>query len=293
MAVNSMTGYGKGIAERDGLKVVVELKSVNHRFLDLMIKTPKLFNFAEDTIRKCMKENFARGHFDIFVNYEDTRQDRTSVSFDYSLVNAYVEASKKISSEYFVQDTLSTAQIIALPDVAKVVCEDEDQDFLNNIVLDALKQAIENIAKMRADEGVLMQNDVMNKMATIKDIVNVIEQKAPAMVEEHFAKVKERVQEMLKDVAIDEAKLLNEIAFYTDKVCVDEEIQRLKSHLDHFAEIISKGGACGKQLDFIVQEMNREANTCGSKCNNIDVSNQVIALKNEIEKVREQIQNIE
>ena len=293
MAVNSMTGYGKGIAERDGLKVVVELKSVNHRFLDLMIKTPKLFNFAEDTIRKCMKESFARGHFDIFVNYEDTRQDRTSVSFDYSLVNAYVEASKKISSEYFVQDTLSTAQIIALPDVAKVVCEDEDQDFLNNIVLDALKQAIENIAKMRASEGVLMQNDVMNKMATIKDIVKVIEEKAPGMVEEHFAKVKERVQEMLKDVAIDEAKLLNEIAFYTDKVCVDEEIQRLKSHLDHFAEIITKGGACGKQLDFIVQEMNREANTCGSKCNNIEVSNQVIALKNEIEKVREQIQNIE
>ena len=293
MAVNSMTGYGKGIAERDGLKVVVELKSVNHRFLDLMIKTPKLFNFAEDTIRKCMKESFARGHFDIFVNYEDTRQDRTSVSFDYSLVNAYVEASKKISSEYFVQDTLSTAQIIALPDVAKVVCEDEDQDFLNNIVLDALKQAIDNIAKMRASEGVLMQNDVMNKMATIKDIVKVIEEKAPGMVEEHFAKVKERVQEMLKDVAIDEAKLLNEIAFYTDKVCVDEEIQRLKSHLDHFAEIITKGGACGKQLDFIVQEMNREANTCGSKCNNIEVSNQVIALKNEIEKVREQIQNIE
>ena len=293
MAVNSMTGYGKGIAERDGLKVVVELKSVNHRFLDLMIKTPKLFNFSEDTIRKCMKESFARGHFDIFVNYEDTRQDRTSVSFDYSLVNAYVEASKKISSEYFVQDTLSTAQIIALPDVAKVVCEDEDQDFLNNIVLDALKQAIENIAKMRASEGVLMQNDVMNKMATIKDIVKVIEEKAPGMVEEHFAKVKERVQEMLKDVSIDEAKLLNEIAFYTDKVCVDEEIQRLKSHLDHFAEIVSKGGACGKQLDFIVQEMNREANTCGSKCNNIEVSNQVIALKNEIEKVREQIQNIE
>lgn len=293
MAVNSMTGYGKGIAERDGLKVVVELKSVNHRFLDLMIKTPKLFNFAEDTIRKCMKESFARGHFDIFVNYEDTRQDRTSVSFDYSLVNAYVEASKKISSEYFVQDTLSTAQIIALPDVAKVVCEDEDQDFLNNIILEALKQAIENISKMRASEGVLMQNDVMNKMATIKDIVKVIEEKAPGMVEEHFAKVKERVQEMLKDVSIDEAKLLNEIAFYTDKVCVDEEIQRLKSHLDHFAEIISKGGACGKQLDFIVQEMNREANTCGSKCNNIEVSNQVIALKNEIEKVREQIQNIE
>ncbi len=293
MAVNSMTGYGKGIAERDGLKVTVEIKSVNHRFLDLTIKTPKAFSFAEDTIRKAMKDNFARGHFDIFVNYEDSREDRTHVVFDYSIVNAYVEASKKIASECFVQDNLNSAELLSLPDVAKTTCEEDDEELLNAIIKEATQNAIDKISVMRKSEGALMENDVMNKMATIKDIVKVIEEKAPIMVEEHFAKVKERVSEMLKDVAIDEAKLLNEVAFYTDKVCVDEEIQRLKSHLDHFNEIIKKGGACGKQLDFIVQEMNREANTCGSKCNNIDVSNQVIALKNEIEKVREQIQNIE
>ena len=293
MAVNSMTGYGKGISERDGLKVTVEIKSVNHRFLDLTIKTPKAFSFAEDTIRKAMKDNFARGHFDIFVNYEDSREDRTKVVFDYSIVNAYVEASKKIASECFVQDNLNAAELLSLPDVAKTTCEEDDENLLNEIVKEATQNAIDKISVMRKSEGALMENDVMTKMATIKDIVKVIEDKAPAMVEEHFAKVKERVSEMLKDVAIDEAKLLNEVAFYSDKVCVDEEIQRLKSHLDHFAEIIKKGGACGKQLDFIVQEMNREANTCGSKCNNIDVSNQVIALKNEIEKVREQIQNIE
>ena len=293
MAVNSMTGYGKGICEKDGLKVTVEIKSVNHRFLDLMIKSPKIFSFAEDTIRKCMKDNFVRGHFDIFVNYEDVREDRTKVVFDYSLVNAYVEAAKKISTDFTLQDNISAIDILSFPDVAKTTCEDEDETFLNEIVTKATNEAIEKISVMRKNEGALMEKDVMSKMATISEIVKVIEEKAPNMVQEHFAKVKERVSEMLKDVAIDEAKLLNEVAFYSDKVCVDEEIQRLKSHLSHFSEIISKGGACGKQLDFIVQEMNREANTCGSKCNNIEVSNQVIALKNEIEKVREQIQNIE
>lgn len=293
MSVNSMTGYGKGVCEKDGLKVTVELKSVNHRFLDLAIKSPKIFTFCEDSIRKCMKDNFTRGHFDIYVNYEDSRQDRTTVDFDYSLVNAYVEAAKKISSECFVQDNLNAAELLALPDVAKTTIQEDDEEMLQEVILSAFSQAIEKISLMRQKEGDLMEKDVLSKMDTITSIVKDIEKLAPSMVEEHFAKVKERVQEMLQDVSIDEAKLLNEVAFYTDKVCVDEEIQRLKSHLDHFANIIKKGGACGKQLDFIVQEMNREANTCGSKCNNIEVSNLVIALKNEIEKVREQIQNIE
>ena len=288
-----MTGYGKGVCEKDGLKVTVELKSVNHRFLDLAIKSPKIFTFCEDSIRKCMKDNFTRGHFDIYVNYEDSRQDRTTVDFDYSLVNAYVEAAKKISSECFVQDNLNAAELLALPDVAKTTIQEDDEEMLQEVILSAFSQAIEKISLMRQKEGDLMEKDVLSKMDTITSIVKDIEKLAPSMVEEHFAKVKERVQEMLQDVSIDEAKLLNEVAFYTDKVCVDEEIQRLKSHLDHFANIIKKGGACGKQLDFIVQEMNREANTCGSKCNNIEVSNLVIALKNEIEKVREQIQNIE
>ena len=293
MAVYSMTGYGKGVFEQDGLKLTVELKSVNHRFLDLAIKAPKIFSFAEDIIRKALKDAFQRGHFDVFVSYEDLRENRTIVNFDYSLVNAYVEASKKIANECAIQDTLTTSSLLAYPDVVKTSYVDEDEDFLANVLNNALNQAIKNMNVMREKEGALMAKDVLSKMATIKDIVAQIEAKAPQMVEEHFAKVKERVQEMLKDVSIDEAKLLNEVAFYSDKVCVDEEIQRLKSHLDHFESIISKGGACGKQLDFIVQEMNREANTCGSKCNNIEVSNLVIQLKNEIEKAREQIQNIE
>ena len=293
MAVNSMTGFGKGVYEQDGLKVTVELKSVNHRFLDLGLKAPKIFSFAEDRIRKALKDSFQRGHFDIFVSYEDLRENRTIVNFDYSLVNAYVEASKKISKEYFVQDNLSSADLLSYPDVVKTSYVDDDEAFLAGVLDKAMAQAIEKINAMRLTEGALMQKDVLSKMDTIKDLVSQIEAKAPDMVKEHFAKVKERVQEMLNDVSIDEAKLLNEVAFYSDKVCVDEEIQRLKSHLNHFSEIITKGGACGKQLDFIVQEMNREANTCGSKCNNIEISNLVVALKNEIEKVREQIQNIE
>ena len=293
MAVNSMTGYGKGVCEKDGIKITVELKSVNHRFLDLTIKLPKILSYAEDTIRKDMKENFSRSHVDIFVNIEDNREDKNQITFDYDLINAYIEASKKVASDCFIKDDLTTSKVLSLPDVVKNSPKEEDEKLLLEILEDALNTAIANIKKMRATEGVAMEKDVVSKVATINEIVKKIEAAAPGMVETHFVKVKERIKEMLEDVNIDEARMLNEVAMYTDKVCVDEEIQRLKSHVSHFTEIISKGGIVGKQLDFIVQEMNREANTCGSKCNDIEVSNNVIALKNEIEKVREQIQNIE
>lgn len=293
MAVNSMTGYGKGIAEKNGIKITVELKSVNHRFLDLTIKLPKMLSFSEDVIRNTLKSNFNRGHIDVFVNYEDNRENKTEIAFDYDLINAYIEAGKKISSDLFIQDDLTTSKVLMLPDVAVEKVKEEDEQVLLDVLKEALNIACEKMSIMRASEGVLMQNDVLSKISNITALVSKIEAKAPKMVQEHFEKVRVRVQEMLKDVEIDEARLLSEVALYADKVCVDEEIQRLKSHIEHFNEIMSKGGIVGKQLDFIVQEMNREANTCGSKCNNIEISNNVIALKNEIEKVREQIQNIE
>jgi uncharacterized protein (TIGR00255 family) len=293
MAVNSMTGYGKGIAEKNGIKITVELKSVNHRFLDLTIKLPKMLSFSEDVIRNTLKSNFNRGHIDVFVNYEDNRENKTEIAFDYDLINAYIEAGKKISSDLFIQDDLTTSKVLMLQDVAVEKVKEEDEQVLLDVLKEALDVACEKMSIMRAAEGVLMQNDVLSKISNITALISKIEAKAPMMVQEHFEKVRVRVQEMLKDVEIDEARLLSEVALYADKVCVDEEIQRLKSHIEHFNEIMSKGGIVGKQLDFIVQEMNREANTCGSKCNNIEISNNVIALKNEIEKVREQIQNIE
>ena len=293
MSIKSMTGYGKGICEKDGLRVVIEIKTVNHRFLDLTIKLPKIFNFAEDTIRKEIKKNFARGHFDILISYEDKRETRKQITYDSSIANAYLESAQQMHKDLFVENNLGAYQLLILPDVIKISNEEDDESFLESVLKDALNDSITKLDAMRTKEGLLMEQDFIDKLSTISDIVSKIETLAPNMVKEHFEKVRQRISEMLQDVAVDEARMLNEVAFYSDKVCVDEEIQRLKTHIDHFGQIIKNGGNVGKQLDFIVQEMNREANTCGSKCNNIEISSLVISLKNEIEKVREQIQNIE
>ena len=293
MSLNSMTGYGKGMVEENGLKITIELKSVNHRFLDLTIKLPKFLSFAEDLLRKNLKETFNRGHIDVFVNLEDNRKDKTTITFDYSLAQSYIEASKKIAEEFFVKDNLGTYEVLSLPDVVKNTVNEESEEILTNLVLQAFKNSADNLSKMRATEGTLIEKDLLQKVDNIQQIVKNIEALAPTMVEDHRVKLKDRMEELLKDVTVDETRLLNEVSFYADKVCIDEEITRLNSHIIHFGEIIKKGGVCGKQIDFIVQEMNRETNTIGSKCNNYDVANLVVSLKSEIEKIREQIQNIE
>ena len=293
MSIKSMTGYGKGVCEKEGLRVTVEIKTVNHRFLDLAIKLPKIFIFSEDLIRKAIKSNFVRGHFDVFVTIDDKREIEKTFNYDIKLANAYLDAAQQMHKDLFVENNVGAYQLLTLPDVVKIGYPEEDEAFLSSVLLEALNNSIKNLSLMRENEGLLMEKDFVDKISVINNIVSKIEALAPDMAKEHFEKVRQRISEMLGDVSIDEAKMLNEVAFYSDKVCVDEEIQRLKTHIDHFMQIIKEGGNVGKQLDFIVQEMNREANTCGSKCNNIEISSLVVMLKNEIEKVREQIQNIE
>ena len=293
MKVNSMTGYGKGVSEKDGLKLTIELKSVNHRFLDLNIKLPKGFTFAEDLIRKLIKANCVRGHFDVYVNYEDNRLDKADVLVDYDLVSKYYEIANKIAKQTGCENNVGTAELMRMPDVINATVNEEDEEVLKSLVEDATNTALININSMRSTEGELIINDLLAKIDEAKVIVEEIEKHAPEMVTEHKQKVQERIQECLQDVDMDEARLLNEIAFYSDKVCVDEEITRLLSHFTHFKEIVKNGGAVGKKIDFIVQEMNRESNTIGSKCCNLETTNKVLDLKNLIEKIREQIQNIE
>lgn len=293
MSIKSMTGYGKGVCEKEGLRVTVEIKTVNHRFLDLAIKLPKIFIFSEDLIRKAIKSNFVRGHFDIFVTIDDKREIEKTFNYDIKLANAYLDAAQQMHKDLFVENNVGAYQLLTLPDVVKIGYPEEDEAFLSSVLSEALNNSIKSLSLMREKEGLLMEKDFIDKISVINNIVSKIEALAPDMAKEHFEKVRQRISEMLGDVSIDEAKMLNEVAFYSDKVCVDEEIQRLKTHIDHFMQIIKEGGNVGKQLDFIVQEMNREANTCGSKCNNIEISSLVVMLKNEIEKVREQIQNIE
>lgn len=293
MIVKSMTGYGKGVYEDGQIKLTVELKVVNHRFLDIGIKAPKQFNFAEDTLRKTIKSGLVRGHVDVYVNYEDNREIKSEVSADYALAEQYYNLSKGVADRIGLANNVGVYELLKMPDVVSVKVADIDEEELLRALTSACSQAIENLDKMRVKEGEAMKADVLAKTQTVEKIVSEIAKLAPGMTAVHREKVRERVQEYLAGVAIDEEKFINEMAFYADKVAVDEELTRLKSHISHLRSIVEKGGAIGKQLDFVVQEMNREANTTGSKCCDINVANLVVALKSEIEKIREQIQNIE
>lgn len=293
MIVKSMTGYGKGVYEDGQIKLTVELKVVNHRFLDIGIKAPKQFNFAEDALRKTIKNGLVRGHVDVYVNYEDNREIKNEVTADYALAAQYYELSQNIASKIGLANNVGVYELLKMPDVVTIKVGDMDEEELLKALNGACVQAIENLDKMRIKEGEEMKADVLAKTAEVEKLVSEIEKLAPDMTAVHREKVRERVQEYLAGVSVDEEKFINEMAFYADKVAVDEELTRLKSHISHLRSIVEKGGAIGKQLDFVVQEMNREANTTGSKCCDINVANLVVALKSEIEKIREQIQNIE
>lgn len=293
MIVKSMTGYGKGVYEDGQVRLSVELKVVNHRFLDIAIKSPKQFNFAEDALRKTIKGGLVRGHVDVYVNFEDNRDVRNEVSADYALANQYYELSKGIAEKTGLENNVGVYELLKMPDVVTIKVADIEEEELLKALQSACLQAIENLDKMRIKEGEAMKADVLAKTAEVEKLVEQIAVLAPGMTAVHREKVRERVQEYLAGVAIDEEKFVNEMAFYADKVAVDEELTRLTSHISHLRSIVEKGGAIGKQLDFVVQEMNREANTTGSKCCDINVANLVVALKSEIEKIREQIQNIE
>ena len=292
MTVKSMTGYGKGVYESDTLKLVVELKSVNHRFLDLSIKIPKQLNFAEDGIRRTLKEGIGRGHVEVYVNVEDKRSEKGVLTLDGDLAKQYLDAADALR-ELGAEGELTVADLIKMNNIVSFTPSEADEDELSAAAEAALGDAIAALDKMRVTEGENLAKDMLAKLDEMQVVVDRVAELAPDTLKQHADKVRERVAEYLKDVSIDEGKFLNEMAFYADKVAVDEELTRLNSHIPHFRAILTKGGAVGKQLDFVVQEMNRESNTIGSKCNDIRVAECVVSLKCTIEKLREQIQNLE
>ncbi|MDE6210359.1 MAG: hypothetical protein K2G42_00065, partial [Clostridia bacterium] len=233
-AIYSMTGYGKGVSEQDGLKVTVELKSVNHRFLDLNIKLPKVFTFAEDVLRKTIQGAISRGHIDVYVNYEDTRESKKTLSIDYDLASQYVLAAREIQGRCLIQNNFFTAEVLRMPDVVTQVAKEEDEEMLAKLLKDACLGAIDSINAMKLREGEALVKDLYSKIENIRNTIPKIQQLAPKTLEEYRAKLEERVREYLKDAPIDEVKLINEIAFYSDKFCTDEEVTRLYTHIDHF-----------------------------------------------------------
>ena len=289
--MNSMTGYGKGVAESAGRKVGVEIKSVNHRFLDMNIKLPRTLGFAEDIIRSEVKGAVTRGHLDIYVNYE--RESGGKISMDEQLARDYCTIAAKAAMKFSITNDLSVSALFRMPEVVVVKEEDEDEEAVGKLVEQAVREALNGLSVMRAKEGEMLMRDFSEKLANISAFVDEVEKLAPVTVEEHKNRMRERITEMLGGVAFDEARLMNEAAFFADKVAVDEEIARLRSHIAHFGDICRAEGALGKKLDFIVQEMNRETNTIGSKCSDSKIAQCVISAKCEIEKVREQVQNVE
>ena len=291
----SMTGYGKGVAEQDGRKATVELKSVNHRFLDLGLKLPKSLMFAEDGLRKAIQKSISRGHIDLFISFDDDREkQQNAFKVDYDLAAKYVLAARELQGRCLIQNNFYVSEVMRMPDViTRETEEEEDEDFIARLVMQACAHALDSLNVMRRREGESLAKDLLAKLDNIEATIPKIEQLAPKTLEEYRDKLSARIKEYLQEVPLDEDKLLNEVAFFSDRICIDEEITRLHTHISHFKEILKDGGAVGKKLDFIVQEMNRETNTIGSKANDLEIGRLVVEMKSELEKVREQIQNIE
>lgn len=289
----SMTGFGRGEFKDNGIELTCEVKSVNNRYLDVSIKAPKVFASVEDDIRSKVKERMTRGHLDIFISYTDKRERQKTLILDEELLKAYVAAAQKAESVLpEIKNDLTLSYLLRIPDVLKSEELTQDDEELKAALFSALQAAITALNSMRSKEGEKLENDMLSRMDEIRRLVEAIKKKAPKVAEEHRKKLETRMKKILEEREVDETRLLSEVAIFADKSNIDEELTRLDSHIEQFKEICSNQQV-GRKLDFLVQEFNREANTICSKSNDLEVTRLALSLKNEIEKVREQVQNIE
>lgn len=291
--IKSMTGFGRYETVTDEYRIAVEIKSVNHRYCDLNIKLPKKFNEIENTLRMMMKEIAERGKVDVYVSYEDYAGKGTHVHYHPQIAKEYVKVAAQVAEEFELHNSLSAERLLGFADVISLEEESNDLESVFPIVTQTLQKAGEQFIASREREGEQLYRDIKGKLAYLLTLVAQVEERSPQMLQEHRQKLLEKVQELLGDRKIDEGILATELIVYADKVCVDEETVRLRSHIDAMSETLDMQEAIGRKLDFIAQEMNREANTILSKANDKELSGIAINLKTEIEKIREQIQNIE
>ncbi len=291
--IQSMTGFGRGEAANEKYKVTIEMKSVNHRYLDLSVRLPRKLNFYEPAIRNQVKEFAKRGKIDIFVSMEQLQENAESIQYNPQIVAAYLSGISQMADEFSIDGTIQAYQLARFPDVFTKAEEDDNEEEWIPIVTQALRDACEKFAESRRIEGEKLAKDLSAKLDHISDLVDKIETRSPQIVEEYRKKITEKVEQLLGDTQIDENLLATEIVMFSDKICVDEEMVRLRTHVEHVKETLAVGENIGRKLDFLIQEMNREANTTLSKANDSEVSEYGIDLKTEIEKIREQIQNIE
>lgn len=288
-----MTGYGKGEYKEGGVELTCEIRSVNNRYLDVSIKAPKIFLAYEDVVRSLIREKMTRGHVDVFVSLKDKRERPSALAVDLQAALSYVAAAKALKEACpGLADDLTLTAVLRYPDVLKQDDSSAADETLLSALKSALQSALDNLNKMRSVEGEKLKRDMLSRMDTIEGLVNEIAVRAPKVAEDYRERLLSRVKEYLDGVNPDEGRLLTEVAAFTDKSNIDEELTRLRSHVGQFREI-SEEGIVGRKLDFLVQEFNREANTTCSKSNDVEITRLGLALKNEIEKVREQVQNLE
>lgn len=291
--IRSMTGFGRGEATVDGRDITVEIKSVNHRYFEFNCRTTRGFGFLEEKLKSYIKERVSRGKIDMFVSLSQKEDTEAIVKINPSLALGYINALKKLSDEYGVKDDISVSTVSSYSDIFQVHKAPEDEEEVWNAVKPVLDTALNNFITMRETEGEKMKADVMSRAKHILSIVDEIESRSPERVKEYETRLKERIEELLGSADYDEQRVITEVAIFADKVAVDEETVRLRSHFDQLKSMMDSDGEVGRKLDFIIQEMNREANTIGSKANDSSLSHMVVDIKAEIEKIREQIQNIE
>lgn len=291
--IKSMTGFGRCEMEEDGRKFMVEMKAVNHRYLDENIKMPKKLNFFEASIRNLMKEYAQRGKVDIFITFEDYTEENVTIKYNHDVAAEYLSYLKQMKEEFGLEDDIRASTLSRYPEVFTMEEQPIDEEKLWGLLEKTLRGAAEAFVEARQREGENLKNDLIGKLDGMLKVVDEIAARSPEIVREYQVKLQTKIKEMLSDVQIDEGRLLTEVTIFADKVCVDEEIVRLRSHIETTKKTLMDGGSVGRKLDFIAQEMNREANTILSKVNDLDLSAYGIELKTEIEKVREQIQNIE
>ena len=292
--IKSMTGYGRGNEEVDGRIFNVEMKSVNNRYLDINIRLPRTINSLEDKIRKLISSKVSRGKIDVYINEESVLENNTTVNVDDNMAKAYFSAYSHIKDLLKLEDNIPLSLIAKAPDVIVTERKEEDLEKVYNALEVSLNSALNMFIKMRESEGVKLSEDILERCENILSMMSIIEERSPNIVEEYREKISQRIKELLKDVEIDETKLLNEVAFFSDKCNITEEIVRLKSHIVQLKDTLENSSdSIGRKLDFLIQEMNRETNTIGSKANDLLITKTVVDIKSEIEKIREQIQNIE
>lgn len=291
--MQSMTGYGKAEYAKNGITLTVEIKTVNNRFLDLIPKYPRAFVSLDDTIRKVVQSKIKRGRAELFVTYSDMSSGSKKLVINEGLCEAYVQAAKTLSEKYGIENDFTVVSLLKTSDCVAEEIGDDNSEKVGEILVETLNEALDELVKMRKIEGDKLKNDILTRDDEVERLVGEIEKRAPKIKEEYESKIRERMAEILGSVDYDRGRLLQEVALFADRTNIDEELTRLKSHIAQLRNICKEEIDAGKKLDFLMQEFNREANTVCSKSNDVEITKYALALKNEIEKIREQVQNIE